>query len=202
LLHPDGRSFTGELETWGARVPVGAHLLDRPARHQVVVRLSKGAGTRRGRPDVRGLAIRVHGAGRDTDILLSTTGTGRLTRHVPVPRRGFDAYYGSITAYRAGERKVYLAAGPDPAGPPLGRTLESVVAVARRHRAALLLYAGPDPVGRVTFGAPLPPPADAALAFDPVRNAPADLHPVGLMHGVRAFAYRASRRWRGASVAG
>ena len=31
FLHPAGRSFTGELEVWGA--DVGSDLLDRPGRH-------------------------------------------------------------------------------------------------------------------------------------------------------------------------
>jgi hypothetical protein len=51
------------------------------------------------------------------------------------------------------------------------------------------------------FGAELATKQDAELAFDPVRNVPADLHPVGLVHGSRALAYRLSQRWRGARPA-
>jgi hypothetical protein len=54
-LHPDGRSFTGELEVWGLDPPVGSDLIDRPARHPVTIRLSKGVGTRSGRCDIRGV---------------------------------------------------------------------------------------------------------------------------------------------------
>jgi hypothetical protein len=205
-LHPDGRSFTGELEVWGLDVPVGSDLIDRPGQHQVTIRLSKGVGTRPGRRDIRGVAIRVHGSGRGPDLLLSTTGTGRVTRHVPAPRNSFDACYGSITSYRSGSgRKVYLTAGPDPEGLPLGPTLESVAAAAEHHGARLLLYVDHDvtdrPFGRVRFGSLLPPATDAALAFDPIRNSSTDLHPSGTIHGVRAFAYRLSQRWRGAAPA-
>jgi hypothetical protein len=205
-LHPDGRSFTGELEVRGLDAPVGSELIDRPGRHQVTIRLSKGVGTRSGRRDIRGVAIRVHGSGRGPDLLLSTTGTGHVTRHIPTPRTSFDARYGSITSYRTGAgRKVYLTAGPDPEGSPLGRTLESVAAAAEHHRARLLLYVDPDGTarlyGRVSFGSPLPPATDAALAFDPIRNSSNDLHPSGTVHGVRAFAYRLSQRWRGAAPA-
>src|SRR5690349_2989819 len=129
LLHPDGRSFTGELEIWGPGRPIGSALVDRPARYPVTVRISKGAGTRPGRPDVLGVAVRLK---ETADLLLSTMGNGRVLRHLPMPRRSFDTRYGSILPYRTGSGgKVYLTAEPDPAGPPLGRTLGSVTAAAR-----------------------------------------------------------------------
>jgi hypothetical protein len=194
ILHPDGRSFTGELEIWGLERPVGSSLVDRPGRYPVTVRISKGAGTRPGRPDVFGVALRAAGTG---DLLLSTMGGGRLLRHLPMPRRSFDTRYGSILAYRTGDRrKVYLTAEPDPAGPPLGRTLGSVTAAAREGARLLLGVGGGGVFGRVAFGAPLPAPVDAALAFNPIRNAPADLYPTGVIHRTRALAYPLSQRWR------
>jgi hypothetical protein len=200
-LHPAGRSFAGDLEIWGADPPIGSALADRPGRYPVTVRVSKGIGTRGDRPDVLGLAVRIPAGGGDVDILLSTAGRGRIGRHVPMPRRGFDTWYGSITAYRAGDdRKVYLGAGPDPDTAPLGRTLAAVTVAARRG-AGVLLYAATGGTtrsfGRVSLGTALPPATDAALAFDPVGNAPVDLHPTGLLHASRAVAYRLSQRWRG-----
>jgi hypothetical protein len=209
FLHPDGRSFTGELEGWGLGAPSGAALLDRPGRHPVTLRISKGAGTPPAYPDVLGVALRVHGpvAGHRTDLLFSTAGRGRWLRHVPVPRRGFDTLYGTILAYRTGTGgKVYLSLQPDLDGRALGRTLESVSAAAAHDGARLMLGAADGAgatrlVGRVRFGQALPAATDAALAFDPVRNVPADLHPTGLIHGSRAFAYRIGQRWRGARPA-
>jgi hypothetical protein len=200
-LHPDGRSFLGELDVWGSDVPTGSRLIDHGASHPVTLRLSKGVGTRAGRADVLGLAIRVHGP-RGVDLLLSTAGTGRLSRHLPMPRRTFDTWFGSILAYRTGGgRKVYLGARPDSDGPPLGRTLDEVVAVACQGRARLMLYADRDgsggPFGCVSFGPVLPSEVDAEIAFDPIRNAGPDLHPTGAIHAVRAAAYRWSQRWRG-----
>lgn len=198
FMHPSGRSFAGELEIFGLGDPGGSALLSEPARHDVTVRLSKGVGTRGDRADVRGLAVRVHLPSGPLDLLLSTAGRGPVTRHLPVPRRSFDTVYGSITAYRTGSgRKLYVAARPDPAGPALGRSVESLapgnrLLLAVRHRGV------GRTVGRVTLGQELPPPVDDALAFDAVRNSRSDLHPSGLVHGVRAFAYRQSQRWRGA----
>ncbi|GAA3334906.1 hypothetical protein GCM10020358_01090 [Amorphoplanes nipponensis] len=208
FLHPDGRSFTGDLEIWGGLEPTGAALLDRPGRHPVTLRISKGIGTRPGRPDVLGVAVRVHGpvAGRRHDLLFSTAGRGRVLRHVPVLRSGFDTVYGSILPYRSGTgRTFHLAVQADPDGGPLGRTLESVVAAARHDNGRLLLALADgdavEVVGRLRFGAALSDGQDAALAFDPVRNVTDDLHPTGLVHGSRAAAYRLSQRWRGARPA-
>lgn len=193
--------MTGELHVWGCARPVGADLLDRPADHPVLVRFSKGLGTREDRPDVRGLAIRVPSHG--TDLLLSTVGSGRWGRHVPMPRRSFDAVYGSITPYRSGSGNLYLAAAP--MGTPLGGSVAAVASAADQDRSGLLLYVlrsgEAQPFAQLTLGEVLPEEADAALAFDPIRNTTGDLHPTGLIHGTRAFAYRASQRWRGAPSA-
>jgi hypothetical protein len=190
FMHPLGRSFAGELEDY-----------DRKARHDVTVRLSKGVGTRGGRPDVRGLAIRVHLRGRDLDLLLSSFGQGPAGRHLPVPRRSFDTLYGSITAYRdENGDKLYLTARPDPAGPAFGRTLESITSGGRFLIVARRRGIGRE-VARVTLGEELSPAADEALAYDPIRNSVPGLHPTGMIHGVRAFAYRLGQRWRGATPA-
>ncbi|MET0493947.1 MAG: hypothetical protein ABW000_12545 [Actinoplanes sp.] len=49
FLHPDGRSFDGDLAVWGTGEPTGAALIDHPGRHPVTVRISKGVGTAPGR---------------------------------------------------------------------------------------------------------------------------------------------------------
>ena len=46
LLHPAGRSFTGEVHFWGTPgPPTGVALLDDPGRYRATVRLSKGTPT-------------------------------------------------------------------------------------------------------------------------------------------------------------
>jgi hypothetical protein len=205
ILHPAGRSFTGHLDVWGL-ASTGSRLIDIPGRHPVTVRVSKGAGTPSALPDVLGLAVRVEGPGpgERRDLLLSTAGRSAVLRHLPMPRRSFDTMYGSILAYRTGGPPVgtvYLAAVPEPDGTRLGRTLDAVVATATGPGAALLMVADGVPFGRLTFGAVLSPEADAELAFDPVRHTDADLHPTGLIHASRAWAYRAAQRWRGARPA-
>jgi hypothetical protein len=207
ILHPKGRSFTGTLQIGGTGDrPTGSQLVDEPGSYPVTVRISKGGGTPAGLPDVLGLSVRVHGPGpgERRDLLFSTCGTTRVTRHLPTPRLGFDTAYGSILAYRTGgppARKIYLMAVTDPDAPPLGRTLDDVVQAATGPGVRVLLLADDVSFGTVTFGALLPEQADAELAFDPVHNTTDDLHPTGLIHASRGFAYRLSQRWRGARPA-
>lgn len=209
LLHPLGRSFTGEVQIWGMPGDAaGVDLLDRPARYPATVRVSKGAPTPTGWPDVLGLAIRVHPPdGEPFDLLLSTTGPLPVVRHLPLPRRTFAAFYGSLLSYRTGAggagSRLYLAALPDPTSTPLGATLDRVAAAAVDDGARFLLAAAGvrgawRPFGRLTFGAPLPAPVDAALAFDPTRHQTPGLSPAGLIQALRGLTYRSSQAWRGA----
>jgi hypothetical protein len=199
VLHPDGRSFTAQVELWGLSGYADADLLVRRGRFPALARISKGGGTPGGRADIRGVAIRVDGR----DLLYSTAGTGRFTRRLPAPRRGFDATYGSITSYRTarrGDGPLYLSVVPEPGSAPLGRALPDVTAAAATGRARLLLLVhdrhGTRPFGRLTLLSPLPPAEDAALAFDPVRHTAPGLHPSGLIHASRAWAYRLGQRAR------
>ncbi|MFC7272961.1 hypothetical protein ACFQS1_03115 [Paractinoplanes rhizophilus] len=102
-------------------------------------------------------------------------------------------------AWRSGTTTAKDAwiAGPAAA---VGRALGEI---GEGARFTLLARHGDDerPAGEVSLNRALPPDADAALAFDPVGNSRPELHPTGLVHGVRAFAYRAGRRWRGAEAA-
>lgn len=205
-LHPRGRSYAAEVELWGVPGP-GADLLGMTGRFPATVRISKGAGTPAGWPDVLGVGIRVETGDGPRDLLLSSTGTGRVSRHLPVPRRSFDTRYGAILAYRtarAAGGRVYLDAVGEPGATPLGPTLATVEGAAATGDARLLLRVddghGARPFGRVVLGAALSPEDDAALAFNPVRHTAPGLRPAGLVHASRAWAYRLSQRWRDADA--
>lgn len=78
-LHPVGTCGSGALLTTpGPRS--GVVLLDTPGPHACQVRWSRATGRRRGR-DVEGLAVRVMGPAGG-DVLLASTGTGVITRHM------------------------------------------------------------------------------------------------------------------------
>ncbi|MCO1599117.1 phosphodiesterase [Micromonospora sp. RHAY321] len=206
LLHPAGRSFAAEVMIWGTPgPPTGVSLLDDPGRYRATVRLSKGVPTPGSWPDVLGLAVRVHSdAGRPFDLLVSSSGAAPFLRNLPLPRRRFAGTYSTITCYRRGRRRLWLAALADPESIDLGDSLATVTEAARADAPRLVLAVasavGPwRPIGQVTIGAQLDARQDAALAFDPVGNLPPELRAAGPLAWLRDQTYRGSRRARGAA---
>ncbi|MGK5676940.1 phosphodiesterase [Micromonospora sp. URMC 106] len=207
LLHPAGRSFTGEVTVWGTPgPPTGVPLLDAPGRFPATVRLSKGVPTPGSWPDVLGLAVRLHrDSGRPFDLLVSSSGAPPVLRNLPLPRRRFAGTYSTIMSFRAGRRRLFLAALADPESPDLGRSLAEVAAAARADAPRLVLAVasavGPwRPFGQVSLGDQLSAREDAALAFDPVGNLPPGLRAAGPIAWLREHTYPASQRARGARV--
>jgi hypothetical protein len=201
-MHPRGAVFDALLERRG-----GAHgvpWLDARATDAVVVRLSRGTGLPTSLPDLLGLAIRLPGDGAPVDLLLTTTGRGRLTRLVPVLRRDTAAFYSSIMGYRSDAGSLRLAAFPEadevPSDPrPLA------AAVSRdglRFTLAVCRGLGPwRPFARLTLREPLPA-LDPDVRFDAVQNPPPGLVPDGPMARFRAPAYARARAARGSTQSG
>jgi hypothetical protein len=198
-MHPRGVLFDALLERHGRGRGTGIAWLDAAGADDVLVRLSRGAGLPPRCPDLLGLAIRVPGE-RPVDLLLSSTGSGRWTRRVPLLRRNAATAYGSIMAYGSSVGPVWLAAVPRArwlpsdehglaaAGP--GVVVELSAAVGR----------GPwQPFGTVTLrGAadPLDPP----LHVDAVLHPPPGLAADGVLARFRRPAYAAARAARGAEL--
>jgi hypothetical protein len=196
-MHPRGVVFSAVLDRRGPGT--GIAWLDAAGTDDVVVRLSRGAGLPARVPDVLGLALRLPGE-RPVDLLLSSSGRGRWTRRVPVPRRDAATPYGSIMAYRSPAGPVWLCAVPrggplpsDPAGLSAaapGRVLTLSAAVGR----------GPwQPFGTLTLGRPGTPP-DPPVHFDAVLHAPPGLAADGPLARFRRPAYAAARAAQGAAL--
>lgn len=91
-LHAVGFCGTGLLTVRpGARS--GVVMLDDPGPHPCLVRWSRATGLRDG-PDIEGLAVRLEGPASG-DVLVASTGTGVLTRHLLTVRRRHD--HGPLT---------------------------------------------------------------------------------------------------------
>lgn len=174
-VHPRGVTVTGELSGTGPF----------PTAATVTVRLSKGAGTGRGLPDVLGLALRVPTESGAWDVLLSTTGEGRFSRLLPKPVRGWrGARLGSLLPYRYRGELLWLMAVPGEGEPPTRFTIHASGTDARWHQVAgVTLHPG--------HGDPAP------VAFDPMLNRPQglELAPRWLAN-LREQAYAGSRRGR------
>ncbi|MGY1811595.1 phosphodiesterase [Blastococcus sp. SYSU D00820] len=194
-MHPRGVVLDGVLARTGGSW--GVPWLDEPAREAVTVRFSRGVGLPEPWPDLLGLAVRIPTGGSPVDLLLSSTGRGRLTRLVPAFRRDAGGPYCSIMGYRTAAGTVRLGAriegGPlAPSDPePLartapGRVFELSAAVgAGGWRAFGRLEVG-DPVGEL----------DPDLHFDAVRHPPPGLVPDGPMARFRAPAYATAQQER------
>jgi hypothetical protein len=86
-LHPQGASFAGTVTTTG-HGRSGVPWLDRPAAHEVSVRVSRAVGLPWWAPDIYGIALRARVAGgRPADLLFASTGDSVGGRLLLRPRR-------------------------------------------------------------------------------------------------------------------
>ncbi|MGY1795162.1 hypothetical protein ACI796_14385 [Geodermatophilus sp. SYSU D00525] len=182
VFHPRGRASTGTVETVGGG-SWGARLLDAEDTHDVVVRLSRGAGLPEPLPDVVGLAVRFPGlgwGGAPLDVLVNTSGGLPGLRHLFVPRP-LGRTFSSVLPYRTGSgRLVVLGARSEGAGWDL---------------LAAPLAGGWTRWGRLTVGAARPDAESEVLRFRPTLGAD-DLQPVALFRAVRDLSYRGSQALR------
>jgi len=180
VFHPHGRTTTATVTVHG-QGGWGAALLDRPAVHRGVVRVSRGAGLPAPLPDVEGLALRLPGLGVDgepLDLLINSA-----WRYVFVPSV-LTPTWSALLPHRTGTGRLVLFGAQPRAGgfdllvaPPLGRW---------RRWGGLELGAELDGEG---------------LRFAPTVGAD-DLVPVPLFRTLRGWSYVASQSARGGSDAG
>ncbi|QCB93701.1 hypothetical protein [Cellulomonas shaoxiangyii] len=185
-LHPRGTVLRGTLRLGDdPDAPGGELRYAGPA----VVRLSRSVGLPPGVPDVHGVAVRWEVDGRPQDLLLSGTGTGRLTRFVLAPRlTPWGGTLGSLMPFRTADGPVLLGAAPvagargDAGGTDV--RVDLVLLSARAggpwHRVGRLVAEDVDP--------------GADVRFDPVLHVPAPYRTYGWAAALRLPSYAAARR--------
>ncbi|CAL9647690.1 hypothetical protein SUDANB105_06532 [Streptomyces sp. enrichment culture] len=208
-LHPDGLMCTAELRVMDGGERWDVPWLDTPGRYEATVRLSRAAGLPRRLPDGLGLAVRVEqadGPGHALDLLLTSSGRGRMTRHLPLPRAdALGGPYSSLLSYRIAGRPSVLAAFPrrsreardapvhgDPVS--LSRALSAgplvfdlcAEATDRRWREFAVL----------TVHTPLPVRPTESADFDIYAHEARDFTPGPALSVIRRAAYRGSRAGR------
>jgi hypothetical protein len=198
-IHTLGSVHRIRIERRGSRRRWGVPWLDEPGVATGVGRFSRAVGLPSPLPDVFGLALRFTGAGgTHHDLLLSTTGFGRGTRHLLLPRRDpARSTYTTVVPYRTGgDVGVLLMARPlrRPGSAPDFTALRFVLAAAT-------LGSGWEPFGLVSLwpGDPAGVP-DAPVSFDPVRHPLPGLRLPEPLATLRAVSYRSARQGRGASA--
>ncbi len=183
-LHPRGSIVQGTLHRTGAQDRTGAPWLDLAGEDHVLVRHSRAVGLPHPAPDIFGLALRVptEGGGHG-DLLLASTGLGRLTRF-------------TLTAARSPYRRPLTTLLPyrTPAGAVLLSAVfrdETTVALAW----ALRLGAW-HPFAELRLHQDPADEADMPLSFDPVKNTLPGLETYDWVRRLREPAYTTARRSR------
>ena len=183
-LHPDGSVHHGVLRRHGGTAATGVSWIDEPGEDQVTVRLSRSVGLPPPLPDILGVALGVPTAPGRGDLLLAGTGSGRLSRFLPHPRRRYSTgAYCSFFPYRTPTGALLLAAT---AAEPAGVFQLAWARLTGTWHDFGTLELAPDPgAGR-----------DGELTFDPVLHEIPGLHSYRWAAELRRFAYAASRRAR------
>lgn len=111
-LHPRGEVTQGRLFRRGAQPATGVAWLDEPGTDDVLVRRSRAVGLPGSVPDIHGLAVRVpRPDGGYGDLLLATTGWGRVTRFVlSASRSPRHRPMTTLLPYRTGRGPLLLGA--------------------------------------------------------------------------------------------
>jgi hypothetical protein len=161
--------------------------LSAPREIDSLLRLSRAVGLPRRLPDILGFALRLrdlHGPGRSQDLLLASSPAPPF--HVTLaPGLSFqDRWFTGLLPYRVGERRSILFA-------------EGVGGGRFRLGTADPLRARVEPLAEITITARLEPAPAEAASFDPILHAdPTFRQDAGILDGVRARAYHASRAQR------
>lgn len=208
-LHPAGVTCVGTLEVPGdPEGGWGVDWLDRPGVYPVTARWSLAAGLPGVLPDGVGLALRVDdadGRGSTLDLLLTSSGRGRLGRRLPLPRRdALGGPYSTLTAYRVGRRDRLLMAFP--VKPPAGRSRVPVSVPGLRQALGrgpvtfrLCTVAAGEPrrmFAALTLGPAGPQPPARTVSYEPYTHSLPGLHPTRSLRALRVAAYAGSRGGR------
>jgi hypothetical protein len=172
----------GRLQRHGLEPPTGVAFLDTPGDEPVLVRESRSIGLPESFPDIHGLAIRVTNPNDSPgDLLLATTGWGRLTRFIlTVSRTTYGRPMTTLLPYRTDAGPVLLGARSDHPGVV---QLACAIGGGRWRSFAELVISDDE--------AP-----DPTVSFDPVLNQLPGLQQYAALTRLREPAYRSARRSR------
>jgi hypothetical protein len=195
-LHPQGRSYRARVVMDAAADAPPTPLLSRAGEHPGEIRFSRALGLPRGRPDLLGVGLRIHGPDGPQDVLVTSSGRRRRLRRIFAPAADFQQRpYTSALPYAVAGGRYVLYVLPDPGSPrpggddDLDRLNRAAATGALRFRLAAAPPGGPlRAFATVHVGAPLP--SDDAVRLSPFTG---DLEPVGLINRLRRRAYPMSQ---------
>lgn len=179
-LHPRGQVGHGVLHLTAPRPDLGVPLLSSAGEYPCLVRWSRAMGVPDSLPDFEGLALRFPGD-EGGDVLLASTGTGRLGRHVLIPRRaGRHGPQSTLLPVATDAGPLLLCAEPEGDARPPGRFRLSVALGSSDWDEVGVLF--------VTWG------PDEPIRFDPVEHQLEGTRQYPLLATMREPAYRLARK--------
>ncbi len=177
--------------------------LDSPGRYPVMGRWSRALGLPERVPDAVGLALRTKDAdGHTVDLLLTTSGSGRLTRRVPRLRgNATGGPYSTLLDYEVGDHQGVVSAFPVDGAAPVPATLHGFAqALSLGSVRFTIRVGGPRgnwrTLGVLTMREHTHPHAAVQPAFDPYANCLPLFHPTRCLANLRRAAYQGSREGR------
>jgi hypothetical protein len=181
-LHPEGSLRRATVTRVGGPVRSGAAWIDEAGEDEALVRVSRAIGLPQSLPDIHGLALRIDPDGSPADLLLASTGLGRLSRFFLTPaKKPTGRPLTSLLPYRSPRGALLVAAVPDSP-----RTFE-------------LLWAGPigpwHRFGRLELGEARGD--DLQVSFDPILNQLPGLSQYDWVRRLREPAYWTARERSG-----
>ena len=200
IFHPNGVAFDGTLHIDGPGSLLGDVPLFAGGDHPAIVRFSRGVGLPESVPDILGIAVKLpgaHGPGGDQDLLLVSSGSGGIGRHLLVPAGSFgERPYSTLLMYRAGSQRVLFGLEPGPGVREDRPTLADLEGVGDGHLRFTFSVAtanGPwERVGELRTTKRLGDAESEELRFNP-WNAGGGLEPTGPLNALRDAAYRGSQ---------
>jgi hypothetical protein len=186
-LHPEGELLDGRIYRTGSDQKTGVAWLDEAGENSADVRRSRAIGLPSLVPDIHGLAVRVHTDEGYGDVLLASTGRGRVSRFV-------------LTASRNPRSRPLTTLLPYQTDS--GAVLLEAAAVGTETYE--LSWARPTGDWQ-SFGVLRLSPRrdrDSDISFDPLRHQLAGLRQYPSVRRLREPAYLRARRSRGESTAG
>lgn len=179
-LHPRGAVWEAVLERTGhAGPPSGVAWIDEPGTDRALARVSTAIGLPQGWPDFQGLALRVDVSNGWADLLLASTGTGRISRFVLRPALSPQGpAYTTLLPYRS------------PRGPLL------LSARATGETSYALSWATAQGSWRAFAQVRLEQETDRRISFEPIRFPPPGLDSYRWAARLREPAYRTAQQGR------
>jgi hypothetical protein len=198
-FHPHGVGFAATLVPRRGTA-TGAELFDSGRERPGRVRLSRSLGLPEMLPDPCGLALRIddaYGPGLHQDLLLVSSGSAPIARHLLLPSWGFgESWYSTLLPYNCAARRIVVGARPAVAQHRL-----TLAELTRRDVAGLgfelAIATASSPwtaVAELRLERRVP---DEGICFDP-GNTGGGLELAGALNRLRLPAYRGSQRGRDA----